>query len=225
MSTESHPRRTSRRRPPQVNAAEPEAKSVEPIAAEEQVEHDDSQSVPADLAHPLRRAYAFLIDAGLILAVVYMVAPFAGGRLFSATSAIIDVFVFFGYFVFTTGIFGRTLGKWVAGIKVVDAEGNSPGVAVAIPREMAGRFVAVVVLGIGLIWIAYDSRRQGWHDKIAGTYVVNHGEAGPSFLSRFFYPDESKESSNAANRKPNDRVGNRSSGTRKRRRKAGRFRR
>ena len=225
MSTESHPRRTTRRRPQQVDDAEPEAKSVEPITTDEQVDHDDSDPVPADLAHPLRRAYAFLIDAGLILAVVYMVAPFAGGRLFSATSAVIDVFVFFGYFVFTTGIFGRTLGKWVAGIKVVDAQGNSPGVAVAIPREMAGRFVAVVVLGIGLIWIAYDARRQGWHDKIAGTYVVNHGEAGPSFLSRFFYPDESKESGDTANRKPNDRVGNRSSGPRKRRRKAGRFRR
>lgn len=225
MSTDSHPRRSTRRRTQQAEESELVAEPVETTTTDDQVASDAPESVPANLAHPLRRAYAFLIDAGLILAVVYMVAPFAGGRLFSATSAVVDVFVFFGYFVFTTGIFGRTLGKWVAGIKVVDSDGKSPGVAVAIPREMAGKFVAAVVLGIGLIWIMYDSRRQGWHDKIAGTYVVNHGEAGPSFLSRFFYPDQSKENGNAASQKPNDRVGNRSSGPRKRRRKAGRFRR
>ncbi len=28
------------------------------------------------------------------------------------------------------------------------------------------------MLSLGFIWIAFDSKRQGWHDKIAGTYVV-----------------------------------------------------
>lgn len=225
MSTGHHPRRTTRRRIQPVQETDLAEKPVETTIEVENVASEAPDSTPDHLAHPLRRAYAFLIDAGLILAVVYMVAPLAGGRLFSPTSAIIDVFVFFGYFVFTTGIFGRTLGKWVAGIKVVDADGNSPGVAIAIPREMAGKFVSVVAVGIGLIWIVFDARRQGWHDKIAGTYVVNHGAAGPSFLSRFFYPDQSKATGNASARKPNDRVGSRPSGARKRKRKAGRHQR
>ena len=225
MSAGPHPRRTTRRRIQHVQETEPTEVPVETAIEVENVEPEASEAAPNNLAHPLRRAYAFLIDAGLILAVVYMVAPLAGGRLFSPTSAIIDVFVFFGYFVFTTGIFGRTLGKWVAGIKVVDADGNSPGVAIAIPREMAGKFVSVVAVGIGLIWIVFDSQRQGWHDKIAGTYVVNHGEAGPSFLSRFFYPDQSKETSRTSTRKPNNRVGSRPNGGRKRKRKAGKYQR
>ena len=60
----------------------------------------------------------------------------------------------------------------VAGIIVVDEEGHVPGVAVAIPREMVGRLVASAALGLGLAWISLDRKHQGWHDKIAGTYVV-----------------------------------------------------
>ena len=225
MSIESHPRRTSRHREPRIDATEPIAPTADRQDVNANPEQErESDGAPPNLAHPLRRAYAFLIDIGLMLAVVYMVAPFAGGRLFSATSAIIDVFVFFGYFVFTTGFFGRTVGKWVAGIKVVDGDGNTPGVAVAIPREMAGRFVAVVAVGIGLFWIAFDPKHQGWHDKIAGTYVVNHGNAGPSFLSRFFYPNESATDDRKNKPKANARVGNRSSDQRRRKRKKGRVR-
>ena len=62
--------------------------------------------------------------------------------------------------------------KWVAGIIVVDEEGRVPGVAMAIPREMVGRVVSIAALGMGLAWIIADKKRQGWHDKIAGTYVV-----------------------------------------------------
>ncbi|MBT7879149.1 MAG: hypothetical protein HN738_13805, partial [Gammaproteobacteria bacterium] len=27
-------------------------------------------------------------------------------------------------------------------------------------------------LGLGFIWIALDKRKQGWHDKLAGTVVI-----------------------------------------------------
>ena len=144
-----------------------------------------------DFAHPLRRVYAFLIDVGVLMMVIFMVAPVAGGRVFSPEAAVVDVFVFLGYFVVPTGLFGRTPGKWVAGISVVDDEGVKPGVAVAIPREMVGRFVATISVGVGLAWILFDPQRQGWHDKIAGTYVINTpNSGGPGFVSRFFFPDE-----------------------------------
>jgi uncharacterized RDD family membrane protein YckC len=32
--------------------------------------------------------------------------------------------------------------------------------------------ISVIVLLIGVIWAAFDANKQGWHDKIAGTYVV-----------------------------------------------------
>ena len=63
--------------------------------------------------------------------------------------------------------------KWrVSGAPVVDEEGRVPGVAMVIPREMVGRVISIAAVGIGLAWILGDKKRQGWHDKIAGTFVV-----------------------------------------------------
>ena len=137
--------------------------------------------------------------------VVFIIGPIIGSRqgIFNVPNVgegIIDVFIFLAYFIIPTGIFGRTIGKWVAGISVVDDEGNKPGVAIAIPREVVGRFVSIITFGLGIIWVIFDSKRQGWHDKIAGTYVViipNSG--GPGFLARMFTtqpedkPDENRQ--------------------------------
>ena len=140
----------------------------------------------------------------------------SGGRVFSAQAGIIDVFIFLTYFIVPTGLFGRTVGKWVAGISVVDDQGEKPGIALAIPREAVGRFVSAITFGIGLIWVIFDDRRQGWHDKIAGTYVVivpNSG--GPGLLARMFAPqDENKREQNRQ-----QRVGQRATNRRRRNRR------
>jgi len=42
-----------------------------------------------------------------------------------------------------------------------------------------GRYlISKLALYLGFIWIAFDRRKQGWHDKIAGTVVVR-GEKMP----------------------------------------------
>ena len=139
-----------------------------------------------NFAGPLRRMYAFLIDVGLIFMVIYTVAPVSGTAMFNSEAAPQDLLFFFGYFVIPTTIWGRTPGKWVAGVVVVDSDGRTPGPA-AIPREMIGRFVAIIAVGIGLAWMVFDPKRQGWHDKIAGTFVVdNPYSGGPKFMRDFF---------------------------------------
>ena len=35
-----------------------------------------------------------------------------------------------------------------------------------------GFLLSVICVFIGVIWVAFDANKQGWHDKIAGTYVV-----------------------------------------------------
>ena len=35
-----------------------------------------------------------------------------------------------------------------------------------------GFILSCIVIFIGVIWVAFDANKQGWHDKIAGTYVV-----------------------------------------------------
>ena len=148
-------------------------------------------------ASPLRRLYAFTIDLGLIMMVVYTVAPVSGTAMFNSDAAAQDLVFFFGYFVIPTTIWGRTPGKWVAGIIVVDSGGRTPGPA-AIPREMIGRFVATIAAALGLIWLVFDPKRQGWHDKIAGTYVVeNPYSGGPKFLRDFFKLGEKSDEDQA----------------------------
>jgi len=65
-----------------------------------------------------------------------------------------------------------TPGKMVIHAKIIDAKtGAKPTVKQWILRYI-GYFISLIPLGLGYIWVAFDSRKQGWHDKIAGTVVV-----------------------------------------------------
>jgi uncharacterized RDD family membrane protein YckC len=129
-------------------------------------------------ASPFLRIYAGAVDI-LMLGTLFVVLAFASDGYFANGDATVpqDIILFFGYLVIPTGLWGQTPGKWAAGISVVDKDGRVPGVAMAIPREMVGRFVATIVGGIGLAWVVWDPNRQGWHDKIAGTFVVRKPNA------------------------------------------------
>ena len=58
------------------------------------------------------------------------------------------------------------------GIKIVKTDGSSVGFGGAFIREIIGKLVSTLIFFLGYIWILFDGKRQGWHDKIAGTYVV-----------------------------------------------------
>ena len=65
-----------------------------------------------------------------------------------------------------------TPGKMALGIRIVDAEtGGKPRNGQLVLRYF-GYYVSMLPLFIGILWVAFDSRKQGWHDKIAGTVVV-----------------------------------------------------
>lgn len=67
---------------------------------------------------------------------------------------------------------GGTLGQRALGLRVVSAQtGAKLGVARSLLR-FVGYLISVAVIFIGLIWVGFDPRKQGWHDKIAGSFVV-----------------------------------------------------
>jgi uncharacterized RDD family membrane protein YckC len=70
------------------------------------------------------------------------------------------------------GLKGQTLGKMAVGIKVINAQGSMPGLGEAALREVPGKIVSSIVIYLGFLWIIWDRQKQGWHDKIANTYVV-----------------------------------------------------
>lgn len=67
-----------------------------------------------------------------------------------------------------------TPGKMAIGAKIVDAISlTEPTVKQLITRYF-GYYVAMlpIVPPLGILWIAFDPRKQGWHDKLAGTIVI-----------------------------------------------------
>ena len=68
--------------------------------------------------------------------------------------------------------YGGTLGQLALGIQVrSELDGSRISFGRACLRFI-GFLVSTWALYIGLIWVAFDPRKQGWHDKIAGTVVI-----------------------------------------------------
>ena len=36
--------------------------------------------------------------------------------------------------------------------------------------------ISGLIFSLGFIWVAFDGKRQGWHDKLAGTYVIEEDD-------------------------------------------------
>ena len=66
----------------------------------------------------------------------------------------------------------ETLGRKIIGIQVVNASGERISFWEGLFREVIGKTVSAIFFYLGFIWVAFDRQKQGWHDKIASTYVV-----------------------------------------------------
>ena len=74
-----------------------------------------------------------------------------------------------------------TPGKMALGARIVDARtGGKPSNAQFVIRYV-GYYVSMLPFFLGFIWVGFDARKQGWHDKMAGTVVVRRkgGAAEP----------------------------------------------
>ena len=118
------------------------------------------------------RAAAGLIDMVVIWAMVILIEIFYGPLSAKLTILLFACIVYPLYYVAPTGLRGQTLGKMALGIMVVNARGKPPGITKAIIREILGKFVSEIALFMGYFWIGRDSRKQGWHDHAANTYVI-----------------------------------------------------
>ncbi len=68
---------------------------------------------------------------------------------------------------------GATPGKWLLECEVVDAATGRRLTWRQAGLRLLGYLVSAMLLYLGFLWIAFDRRKQGLHDKLAGTLVLH----------------------------------------------------
>ena len=123
---------------------------------------------------------ASLIDSFIFLLVIALPITLIFGTDYwapeTSTNGIWDVLLQYVLPIVLTVWFWKkylgTPGKMLLRLRVVDARtGHALSTGQAIGRYL-GYYVSAILLMTGFLWIGIDKRKQGFHDKLAGTVVV-----------------------------------------------------
>ncbi len=131
------------------------------------------------------RLGASLIDSVLILMItapiLYMVY---GPTYFSANapviSGVVDGLLSWVFPIIAITLFwikkSATPGKMLIHAVIVDKDTLQPTTPGRLLLRYIGYYLSAIPLGLGFLWVAFDKRKQGWHDKIARTVVIRSYE-------------------------------------------------
>jgi len=141
------------------------------------------KEIELGLADWRSRCSAFLLDYILTLltpALTLVLAVYIKRSWASSTAA--DAVVVIGYLATAVVIFfnyvyfymrrGQSFGKRFIGVRVVRIDGRPLDYQTALLRHIVGYPLSILFFGLGIVWVLWDGRRQGWHDKLAKTVVV-----------------------------------------------------
>lgn len=70
-----------------------------------------------------------------------------------------------------------TPGKMIYGAEIRDGRTFGKPSAGQYIRRYLGYLPSTLALGLGFLWVAFDQRKRGWHDMMAGTVVVRRGDS------------------------------------------------
>jgi uncharacterized RDD family membrane protein YckC len=198
------------RRPERAQLPEPEfdPRLVRPFARRS---HPIPEaSLLGNYAGFVSRLFALIIDVSLIVIVLalgssllttavdvlglreWFDSSIGSSGLFTGIFAVVNgLAIVVGYLVLFWLLTGQTLGMMLLGLRVVSRAGGRVTFVRAILR-IIGYFLLPGVFFFGFLWILGDDRRQAWHDKLAGTYVVYAWDARPdeTFLTYGMYMDD-----------------------------------
>ena len=128
-----------------------------------------TRALTTTYASTVSRLFALLVDGllfGIIVGVFYRLIgnPNINGVIDFVVGAGLQIY-------FLTRYNGQTPGKMLLGIRVVKTDGSPLTGSDAFVRYL-GYALNWLSLGVGWLWVFFDEDRQGWHDKLARTYVV-----------------------------------------------------
>ena len=84
----------------------------------------------------------------------------------------LTVLLFVVNFVVLAGLGGQTAGMRILGIYIVRVDGKPFSMKQALLRHLVGYPLSTAAFFLGFLWMLWDPRQQGWHDKLARTIVV-----------------------------------------------------
>jgi len=126
------------------------------------------------------RLLAFFIDTLILVTIILAIVIAVYGRqyvqLASAGQTLLFDIIVQGVLPAVAAILfwryrGATPGKMLVSARIVDAATlGAPSTGKLIGRYFA--YILSSIFMLGFIWIAFDKRKQGWHDKLAGTVVI-----------------------------------------------------
>jgi uncharacterized RDD family membrane protein YckC len=138
------------------------------------------------------RVGAAIIDSVLVMCLIYPILVWVYGwsylgRTMMAPEGFTDVLVSWVLPAVAVIVFWisrqATPGKMALQLRIVDARtGGTLTIGQSLIRYL-GYYVSTIPLGIGLIWVAFDPKKQGWHDKLASTVVIRSRRRGPEPVS------------------------------------------
>ncbi|PUA20382.1 RDD family protein [Glaciimonas sp. PCH181] len=132
------------------------------------------------------RVWASIIDTVLVMMVIFpvMFAIYGSDEMASGVTFTGSTNILFSYILPAVAVIAfwttkhATPGKMAIGATIVDAKtGGSPSFKQHFIRYL-GYFISTIPFCLGLIWVGIDKRKQGWHDKLAGTVVVRPKNKG-----------------------------------------------
>ena len=119
------------------------------------------------------RFAAIFIDSIILFVINLIVAAILGSS--TAGRSGIQTLLGLIYYVFLWSSAspwpGQTVGTKLLNSRVIKTDGSDLSIVTALIRYV-GLVISILVIFIGVIWVAFDPNKQGWHDKIAGTYVI-----------------------------------------------------
>jgi uncharacterized RDD family membrane protein YckC len=118
--------------------------------------------------------FAVFFAIGLIAGIAGIATgqrPTTSGSSVELVANLIYFVLYLGYFIYFWGMGQTPAMRWL-GLQIVDATTGVPIGFVRAGLRYLGYVISTLVCYIGLIWAAFDPRKQGWHDKIARTVVI-----------------------------------------------------
>ena len=133
------------------------------------------------------RVGASLIDTILLFIILAPILTVIYGKSYWSSGSFVQGFwdVIFNYLLPAIAVIifwvykSATPGKMATNLTIVDSRtGNKPSTSQFVIRYL-GYYVSTLPLLLGLIWVGIDRRKQGWHDKLAGTVVLRNNQIEP----------------------------------------------